>query len=65
MTDPELIRKVRSKAVRCRELASAASDAEAAQSLLQIASDIETVLPLFETEHSAESSQPVAIHEGC
>ena len=64
MMDPDLIRKVRSKAVRCRELASAASDAEAAQSLLQIAGDIETVLSSIET-HDSEASRFVAFHDDC
>ena len=46
--DSQIIAKLRAKAERCRELAAEASDAEAAQSLLQLADEIETAIPVFE-----------------
>jgi hypothetical protein len=44
---------LRSKALRCRELAEAASDAEVAVELLHIANDIETALLLLGNQRSA------------
>ena len=47
---------LRSKALRCRELAESASDAEVAAELLHIANDIETALLLLGNERSASSA---------
>ena len=43
---------LRSKALRCRELAETASDAEVAVELLHIANDIETALLVLGNQHS-------------
>lgn len=47
---------LRSKALRCRELAETASDAEVAAELLHIANDIETTLLLLGGEPSVSSA---------
>lgn len=46
--DSEIIVKLRAKAERCRELAAKATDSEAAESLLQLANEIEAAIPVLE-----------------
>jgi hypothetical protein len=46
----EEVQKVRSKALRCRELANSASDPEVAQELLRVAAELETALLVLEDE---------------
>ena len=46
--DSEVIVKLRAKAERCRELAARATDPEAAESLLQLAGEIEAAIPMLE-----------------
>lgn len=43
----EYIQDIQSKAVRCRELAKTASDAEVADELLRVAAELETALHLL------------------
>ena len=47
--DSEIIAKLRVKAERCRALAATATDPEAAESLRQLAGEIEAAIPLLET----------------
>jgi len=46
--DSEIIVKLRAKAERCRALAAKATDPEAADSLLQLAGEIEAAIPVLE-----------------
>ena len=46
----EEVQTVRSKALRCRELANSASDPEVAQELLRVAAELETALLVLEDE---------------
>ena len=48
----EEVQKVRSKALRCRELANSASDPEVAQELLRVAAELETALLVLGGERS-------------
>ena len=56
----EEVQKVRSKALRCRELANTASDAEVAQELLRIAAELETGLLVLGDQRSDERSKCIA-----
>lgn len=49
----EQLQSIRSKASRCRELAKAASDTEAADELLRIAAELESALHVFGDEGSS------------
>jgi hypothetical protein len=48
----EEIQKVRSKALRCRELSNSASDPEVKQELQRVAAELETALLVLEDERS-------------
>jgi len=50
---------MRSKATRYRELADAASDAEAAESLRHVAGDIEVIIPVLEDRVPEVSSASI------
>jgi hypothetical protein len=52
----EHIQSIRSKALRCRELAGAASDAEVAEELLRIAIEFEAALHVLDDQRSEGSS---------
>ena len=52
----ERIHNIRSKALRCRELAGAASDAEVAEELLRIATELETALHVLRDPRSEDAS---------
>jgi hypothetical protein len=52
---PEYIQTMRFKALRCRELAKAASDAEVAEELLRIAAELETAVHALGDEQSEEA----------
>ena len=52
----EHIHNIRSKALRCRELAGAASDAEVAEELLRIATELETALHVLRDPRSEDAS---------
>jgi hypothetical protein len=52
----ENIQNLRSKALRCRELAETASDAEVAEELLRIATELETALHVLRDPRSEEAS---------
>jgi hypothetical protein len=54
---PEYIQTMRIKALRCRELAETASDAEVAEELLRIAAELETAVHVFEDERSKEAPE--------
>jgi hypothetical protein len=56
--DSEIIVKLRAKAERCRELADKATDPEAAESLLQLAGEIEAALPMFENNEARLKASP-------
>jgi hypothetical protein len=56
----EHIQSIRSKALRCRELAGAASDAEVAEELLRIAAELEAALHVLGDQPSEEGSSAVA-----
>ena len=51
---PEYIQTMRFKALRCRELAETASDAEVAEELLRIAAELETAVHVLGDERSEE-----------
>ena len=55
--NPEYIQTMRFKALRCRELAETASDAEAAEELLRIAAELETAVHVLGDERSEEVSK--------
>ena len=48
------VQEMRSKALRCRELAKTASDPEVADELLRLAAELETALHLLEDERSTD-----------
>ena len=48
MVHQDVVKKLRADANNCRRLAEAASDPEGADALLQIAADIEAIIPFFE-----------------
>jgi hypothetical protein len=52
----EYVQNMRLKALRCRELAKTASDAEVAEELLRIAAEIETALHLLRDSRSEDAS---------
>lgn len=52
---------IRSKALRCRELAEAASDAEVAEELRRIAADIEDAIVVLGTQCPDDVSSSVAL----
>ena len=54
---PEYIQTMRIKALRCRELAETASDAEVAEELLRIAAELETAVHVLEDERSKEAPE--------
>lgn len=60
--NPEHIQTMRFKALRCRELAEKASDAEVAEELLRIAAELETAVHVLGDERSKEA--PEARPEG-
>ena len=51
---PEYIQTIRSKALRCRQLAETASDTEVAEELLRIAAELETAVYVLGDERSEE-----------
>ena len=55
--NPEYIQTMRFKALRCRELAETASDAEVAEELLRIAAELETAVHVLDDERSEEASK--------
>lgn len=46
----QYIDRLKANAARCRELADSASDPEAMQTLLEIAGDIESAVPILEQD---------------
>lgn len=50
--DSEIIVKLRAKAERCRELAAKATDPDAAESLRQLADEIDAAIPVLEDNGS-------------
>ena len=52
----EHIQNIHSKALRCRELAETASDAEVAEELLRIAAELETALHVLRDPRSEDAS---------
>jgi hypothetical protein len=60
--DAVIIRKLRAKAHRCRELAAKATDTEVAESLTQLADEIEAAIPVLEGNKArVESAKPSEI----
>ena len=57
----ERIHNIRSQAVRCRELAKTASDAEVAEELRRIAAEIEDAVAVLAKQRSEDMSDAVAL----
>jgi hypothetical protein len=56
----EFVQNIRLKALRCRELAKAASDPEVAEELLRIAAELETALHLIGNSRFEDASKAIA-----
>ena len=64
----EHIETIRFKALRCRELAESASDAEVAEELRRIAAEIDTAIAVFGSDRTKEGRNPEAVpnkHSAC
>ena len=55
--NPDYLQTMRFKALRCRELAETASDAEVAEELLRIAAELETAAHVLGGERSEEAPE--------
>ena len=55
------IETIRFKALRCRELAESASDAEVAEELRRIAAEIDAAIAVLGTERTEEAWNPEAV----
>ena len=56
MSDPTYFKRLKANAAHCRKLAASSSDLEVQQALLEIATDIEMVIPIVEEELRRKSS---------
>ena len=58
MNEHAVIDELRAKAAKCRALAEASTDPEVAETLRQIATDIEVAIPILEADARKRDENP-------